>query len=187
MYGHVEGSMKRTKDAPQPVDASGVKPFLPPDAEAGNPLAKLEKLLGTYAVKGELVMVPGQPAMPISGTETLASTFGGTIIEATIHGDPVPGMPGDPYECWGAWGWDAERGCYTSICLDSMGVCCVAEVRWVGKEMVATMAGTEMGSPTTVRSILKFGADGSLATVICHSLSATHEPYVSFQASYTKK
>jgi hypothetical protein len=49
------------------------------------------------------------------------------------------------------------------------------------------MAGTEMGSPMVVRTVLKCGPDGSLASAICHSLSATHEPYVSFKASYTKK
>jgi hypothetical protein len=184
---HVEGSMKRAKDVPQPVDASAVTAFLPPGAGSNEHLAKLGKLLGTYAVKGELVMVPGQPAMPISGTETLTSAFGGTIVEGVIHGDPAPGMPGGPYESWGAWGWDEERGCYLSLCADSMGMCGVMEVRWVGNDLVATMSGTENGSPMVLRTIMKCGPDGALASATCHSLSATHDPYVSFKATYTKK
>jgi hypothetical protein len=183
---HVEGSMKRAKDAPRPVAAPAVKAFLPHgDGGANEQIARLGKLLGTYALRGELVMVPGQPAMPISGAETLALAFGGTIVESVIHGDPVPGMP--PYEAWGAWGWDAERGCYASLCADSMGMCCQQEVRWVGKDLVATLSTTENGSPMVVRTTIKCAADGGVASIQSHSLSAAHDPYVSFKATYTKQ
>jgi len=34
---------------------------------------------------------------------------------------------------------------------------------------------------------MKCGPDGALASATCHSLSATHDPYVSFKATYAKK
>ena len=61
-------------------------------------MRKLNKMAGTYEVRGAMTMGPGEAEMPITGTQTIKPIFGGSVLEMRTEGQPN-------YKAWGAMAW----------------------------------------------------------------------------------
>lgn len=178
---HVEGHFTRAEPAAKAeiVEAA----FM--DAEPSADLARLASALGTWKVTGTMVMVPGTPAMKISGTETFKALWGGSVLQSVVIGDPDPTMGGGVYQGISYMTYDPAKKCIVSFQADSMGMCGVSECRFEGADLIVATAGPVMGKPTAMRTIVHMDKNG-FTRVVSHALAGTTEPYKSFEATYTR-
>lgn len=178
-FVHVRGEFKRSQTA-----ASGQAEEAAAAGAVQPEIAKLERLCGTWNVKGTMVMAPGQPEMPISGVESNRIGFGGQVLVQHVKGDPAPGMPA--YEMWGFAAWDANDGAYDQVWVDNMGMFGDSEMRWSDADtLVVTTVDLLMGSPAVSRGTLKLSASG-ITKATNTSIVGAHDPQVTFQASYAR-
>ncbi len=179
-FEHVRGTFKRSKTAAASATTDGAF-----TGEAAGELGKLSRLLGTWNVKGSMVMEPGTPAMNISGVETQKLGFGGNVIVGHVIGDPIPGM-GPAYEAWGFTTWDPSTKRYAYGVVDNMG-----EIGWVqgvaiGADQVVFTSGVpHMGQPAAARATLTFTGDG--LTWASDRLVGAAPAVRDFSATYTRK
>ncbi len=176
-----KGTMRRVDEAaPAAMDASSF-------TAAPNPaIVQLGKSAGTYAVKATMVMMPGTPAMNISGKDVVTRLFGGTLVHVHTTGT-AEGMP-DAYEGQLFYGWDAERSCIKAVMVSNMGE--VAEM--YGKltpdhqQFVLASTAEYMGQLCSQRTIMDFDPDGAVVKAVGHCLMGTAAPFESWNATYTK-
>lgn len=180
VFTEVSGSYQRGKSAKTAGNASFA------DAPIAPEMQSLAAIMGNYTVKGSMVMVPGTEAMPVTGTETYHSLWGGSILMSEVRGDAPPGMP--PYLSHSYMVWQPSTQCYEFLTVDTMGMAAVASARWAtpAKELVVTWQGSAMGQLTVQNSVLKLGEKG-ISSVVSRALTGGHEPYVSFQATYERQ
>lgn len=155
------------------------------DTEPSPELARLQKALGTWKVAGTMIMEPGAPEMKISGTETMKTLWGGTVVQSIVVGDPDPAMGGAVYQGLSYMTYDPAKKCIVCFQADSMGMCGVSECRFEGDDLVVTTAGPMMGKPTASRAIMHMD-DKGITRVVSHALSGTAAPYKGFDATYTR-
>ena len=153
---------------------------------AGDEMGKLKGLVGTLRFKGEMAMMPGQPAMQISGDSIGDTLFGGTVLQTIIKGDPTQGLS---YRGWHAIVWDANQNKYVSIGVNNMGEAGIEKGVWASDtELLFTSSGPHYGGVPAVHcGVMKCGKDGTIQSYACHSIIGTHKPHKSFHIDYSKK
>lgn len=156
------------------------------DAKPAPELQRLARSAGTYTFSGAMVMQPGAPATEITGTDTFAPVFGGTIFRGESVGE-AEGMPGQ----WRGevfWSFDAHRKCLAGVYVGNMGEVMTMQAWWAGPaELVSTFAGTRQGTPVAERMVLTFDDEGRAAEAVADTLVGTAAPYRSFWGSYGAK
>lgn len=174
-FVHVEGSVTRVKamEAAAHKDAA----FMVPGA--GEEMAKLNRMAGTYDVEGAMFMPDGSK-MPISGVQTMKPIYAGTILESHTIGQPN-------YEAWGWMGWNAHENRYEMVYVNSMGEAGHHPLYWSGNDLVAVFAGRSMGQPTVRRSASAVDENGVVTRAWTHAIMAAGEPMRLFDAKYTKR
>lgn len=155
-------------------------------ARAHESFAKLTRSAGVYDVQGEMVMMPGQPATKIAGTDTFRTVFGGTVLHGRTEGEAA-GMPGK-YLGEVFWGHDAKRGCVVGIYVSNMGEVMQMDARWSpdGK-LVSTSSALFQGQPAVQRMVMEYDATGAAKSAVNHSIVGTEPPFESFRATYAKR
>lgn len=149
-------------------------------------VARLARGKGSYAVDGEVVMAPGQPALKLHGTDVLHSVWGGGVVIVESTGG-AEGMPGQ-YESIVLWGHDELRRCLVGVYVSSTGQVGAMDGRYLDDgKLIATSTGTMRGAPSVGRMVMEFDANGASTKAIGHSLLGASEPFVSFRATYAKK
>lgn len=176
----VKGTMKRVPKG-RAHAAEATLAMVP----AAEPMAKVARMAGTYAIDGSYVMDPSAKPMKMTGTSTIALIFGGTVLQ--VH-ETCKSDQGD-YETWGFMAWDAEDGCYRNAMVDSMGMVGKMDGRFTadGKAMIVTGSGTMGGVPTASRFVMELNDKGHLVRGVGHSLSGTDKPSECFTGTYTRK
>lgn len=156
------------------------------DAKPAPELQRLARSAGTYTFSGAMVMQPGAPAVKITGTDTFAPVFGGTIFRGESVGE-AEGMPGQ----WRGevfWSFDPHRKCLAGVYVGNMGEVMTMQAWWAGAgELVSTFAGTRQGTPVAERMVLTFDDEGRAAEAVADTLVGTAAPYRSFWGSYGAK
>jgi hypothetical protein len=177
VFIEVAGTFKPGKAAKAAMNAAFA------DVPLAAEMKSLAAIVGDYTVKGTMVMAPGTEAMPVTGSESYHSLWGGSILMSEVKGDAPPGMP--PYVSHSYMVWSPSTKCYEFVTVDTMGMAAVATARWTtpAKELVVTWQGSMMGQLTVQNTVLTLGEKG-IATVTSRALTGGHEPYVSFQATY---
>ena len=185
-FVEVEGVMERAADAKLAAvaaEASAAKP--------GPEMAKMQRLLGTWQVKGTMIPSPGAPPMEISGRETYEAAPGGNVLHSHTVGDPVA-MPGATekvsYEGISFLGWNPESRCYEWVSADSMGMVGYMRTWWSDEHtLVMTCSDPMMGQPCAMRGILAFGKDGQPAIRFSSERFPGAGPMLKdFEATYTR-
>lgn len=147
-------------------------------------IEKMAALNGTYDTAGQMIMDPSQPAMKISGTDMFESVWGGTLVHGRTDG-VAEGSPMQ-YEAHAFYGWDSKAKCIRSVFVDNMGMVGQMEGWILDDTFVSIQAGKAMGMPMTQRFVMWF-ADGAWTKVKGTTCAAAMDPFVSFEADYTKK
>jgi hypothetical protein len=133
-----------------------------------------------------MVMMPGQPATKITGTDAFRTAYGGMVFVGTTVG-AAEGMPGK-YSAEVFWGHDAARDCLVGVYVSNMGEVMQMDSRWTADgRLLTTSNALFMGQPTVQRMLMEFDADGAAKGASCHSIAGTAAPFESFKATYTKK
>jgi hypothetical protein len=125
------------------------------------------------------------PKTEIGATEVISSVFSGAGVAFELNGDPIPNM--GKYQAWGMIAWSTEDKCYKSLWLDNMGAAQIVDGYYRDGALIMMSAAPMMGEPVANRSVLKFGADGSYASIEEHRMVGDHAPMHSFSAKYTKQ
>lgn len=174
----VKGTLKRVaKAAPKALESCGA--FMPAAAE----MARLARMGAEYDVRGQMVMMPGQPAMKIQGRDSVTSLFDGGIVRVLTTGT-AEGMPGK-YEAAVYYAWDPAQKCYIGVMVSNMGEVGQTQARFVGDDkFVATFAGTMQGTPMVNSTVLQLDADGKARHVTSHCISGAEPPFEGFRADY---
>jgi hypothetical protein len=178
----VSGTMAKVdKLTPLAVEASATA------AAPAEPMQKLARMAGTYAIEGQMVMMPGAPATKITGTDTIATLFGGTLLHVHTDGK-AEGMPG-VYAADAIFAWDARRQRFVNLFVSNMGEVGSMESFFSddGKALISTSAALSMGQPASQRWVLELDAGGRPLRGVGHSLAGTHPPFECFAAKYTRK
>lgn len=178
-FVYVQGEMKRI-DEPFEVPSSESTPAFGP---VGAEMQKLNRMAGHYRLAGKMQMAPDAPSMDISAAEWLVPIFGGTALQATVVGDPIPGL--GAYEGWAVFSWDEERRCYASMFVNNMGEIGEGEMRWVGDQLVTTAAHLRMDLPSVARGVITLDEQGAIIKMSAHSMIGAHAPGLDFEATYT--
>ncbi len=178
----VEGTLTRTETGREPALDAG--PFMLPPAE---PMARVVRSAGTYAMEGSVSMSPEMPPMKIRGTETARALFGGALLHVRTTG-AAEGMP-ETYEAESFMGWNAARSCYIVAVVTNMGEVGTMECRFSqdGKSMVQTGAMLVMGLPAVARYVIELDESGSWKRAVGTSVMGAANPFETFSATYTKK
>ncbi|MCK5942304.1 MAG: DUF1579 family protein [Planctomycetes bacterium] len=161
----------------------GVGPWM--GAKPAAAIDQLARMAGTYETKGEMVMMPGTPAIGIHGSDTWQMVFGGMGMFGRTDGH-AEGSP-DAYVSFAMWGWDEHGDCMNAVYVDNMGQVGEMQARWHEGKLISTMAGVQMGMPMTQRYIMEVDDAGVATRAIGHSVFGAMEPFLSFKATYTKK
>jgi hypothetical protein len=149
-------------------------------------MQKFARWVGVYAVQGEMVMMPGAPAMKIRGTDTYTMIQAGSVLHAHTEGE-ADGMPGK-YEAETFLAWDEKRGCTVAGMISNMGEVGLLEHRWAPEgQLVGTMTGLYQGQPILARSVLSLDGNGCPKGMVSHCMSGIAAPFENFKATYTKK
>lgn len=177
----IDGELART-DAAFEGDLDG-KAWM--GAQPHADVTKLARMAGTYETAGEMVMMPGQPMMKISGTDVFRPIFGGTVV----HGHTTGAAEGVPqtYESHGFWAWNAHNKCVDLVFVDNMGQCGAMQGWWMGDKFVSTSAAVMMGQPTTQRFVVAVDGAGHVVSGVGHTTMGTMDPFLSFRGKYTRK
>ncbi|MBI4881233.1 MAG: DUF1579 family protein, partial [Planctomycetes bacterium] len=177
-FEHVQGQMRRSEEpfeAPDLETAPGLAP-------AGPEMQRLNRMAGRYRLSGSFQIMPGAPPMEVSGDERMRPLFGGCVLEATVHGDPIPEFGG--YEAWAAFAWDPAEECYACVYVNSMGEISKSEARWVGDCLVSTHAVLRTGQPSVSRGIVFTNERGAITKVLSHSIVGDEAPFQDFEGTY---
>lgn len=149
-------------------------------------LQMLARSAGDYEVQGSMVIVPGQPPLQITGTDSFRPVFGDTIFYGTTKG-AAEGVPGE-YRGDVFWGFDAPRKCLTAVYVSNMGEVMTIDGRWSGDgRLVSTFAGVMGGQPMVQRMLMSFDDQGRAVDAVAHTIVGTGDPFESFRATYTAK
>lgn len=180
-FTHVTGTFKKATGAEKAelADAAFVQ---------GNGPATMKgfaRMAGSYRLEGQMIPAAGAPEMAIAGDSELRLIFGGSVLEMTVKGDPIPGM--GSYEGIGGIAYDANAQCHTSFWVDNFGDASVAEGRWLDGSFVSTAERLMQGEPMLQRTIMICDESGKLVGEKGHNLTGTHDPVVNFSAKYTPK
>lgn len=154
-------------------------------AQPNEAMQELAKMAGSYETKGEMTMAPGMPMTAITGTDEWEMVFGGVAMHGRTDGQAA-GAP-DAYESHALWGWDPEDQCMNTVFVDSMGMVGEMKCRWFDGKLVSTMAGTQMGTPTTQRYVIYVDDAGRAQRCTGHVTFGAMDPFLSFRASYRRK
>jgi len=179
----VDGRFRRLAKKPDAVPPQEAFMGMTPHAE----MRKLAAWAGSYDVEGTMTMAPGAPPMQITGTDSYAIWFGGTVLCGLTEG-AAEGMP-RKYLNESFFAWDAKKGCLVCGFVSNMGEVGLLEQRFTkdGKALVGTMAGTAQGEPVVQRGVAALDDKGRPASATCHMLSGTAAPLENFRATYTKR
>lgn len=150
-------------------------------------MRKLGTWVGTYAVAGQMVMMPGTPAMQITGTDRYESLYGGALLQAFTEGT-AEGMPGK-YEAVSLFGWDDHKGCLKTVMVSNMGESGSSDWHPTedGKGLIGTIAGKYMGKPMLARSVLTLDDKGQPKAMRSDTLFGDAPAFESFRCTYTKQ
>jgi len=181
-FVHVKGTSTRIDGKPKAkiVDASATM------SEPTTEMGKLKGLIGTLRFKGEMLMMPGTPMMPISGESITESLFGGTVLQTVINGDPTEGVS---YHGWHALVWNPRDKNYVSVGVNNMGENAFETGVWASNtELLFTAASPWYGGiPAVYSGVMKCAADGTLKSYTSHAIIGTHKPAKVFHIDYSKK
>lgn len=154
----------------------------------GEPMRKLGRSAGVYATDGTMVMMPGQPAMHITGKDTFATVFGGLVLQGRSDGT-AEGFPGE-YHSEVFWGWDERRHRFTAVYLSNMGEVGTMD-GWLstdGTQLTSNMVATMQGQPMVQNFVMTFdAATGAAKSGRGWSIFGASEPFAGFQATYEKQ
>lgn len=180
----VEGTLKRT-DQPYAIsDAELNAPFMPMPVSPA--MQKIHRISGEYTMQGEWIMMPGSPAMKISGTETIRPIFGGQMLLMHVIGDPAEGSP-YVYEHIGFLSYNAESDCYRQVHLSNMGESSCCQLRWLGdNKLVSVISMLQYGQPVAARSLLELSETGAIQKVSMDSLTSGYKVERAFIGNYKK-
>lgn len=178
----VHGKMTRAdKAAPMALDASAFT------AKPAPAILQLGKTAGTFAVKASMIMMPGAPAMDITGQDVVRPLFDGTLVHVHTTGK-AEGIP-DEYVGELFYGFDAFHDCIRAVYISNMGE--VGEMTGTftpdNKSFILTSAARYMGQPCAQRMVMELGADGAPVKAVGHTMLGTTAPYESWNATYTRK
>lgn len=177
---HVTGTFTRAaKETPVATEATAAMMPVAPAME------RMHSVVGTYSFAGEMIMMPGQPAMKIHGTDAFESIFGGSVLRMKTTGT-AEGSP-DRYEAEGYLVWNEPKQCFDAMTADNMGWIGTMEERVVEDKIIATQACSYMGTPMAQRMVLTLDGNGKLASAEAWALTGTAAPYCSFKGTYTVK
>ncbi|MHC4896913.1 MAG: DUF1579 family protein, partial [Planctomycetota bacterium] len=182
-FVHVKGTAKKVDAKPKAKIIEAAFSFMgEPSAEMG----KMKGLVGTMTFKGEMLMMPGTPMVPITGESTTEPLFAGTVLQTVINGDPIDGQA---YHGWHALAWDPVEKSYVSLGLNNMGEAMTERGVWVSKtELLFTAALPWYGGiPSVYSGVMKCADDGTLKSYTAHAIIGTHKPVKSFHIDYSKK
>ena len=182
----VEGTLKRT-DQPYAIsDAELNAAFMPTPVSPA--MKKIHRISGQYTMQGEWIMMPGSPAMKISGKESIRPIFGGHMLLMHVIGDPTEGAPeAYVYEHLAFLSYNAERDCYTQVYLTNMGESSDQELRWLGDNKLVTVTSSlQYGQPVAARSLLELSETGVIQKVSMDSLTSGHKVQRAFIGNYKK-
>jgi len=177
----IEGALER--DGERFEGDWGVGAWL--GAEPNESMQQLAKMAGSYETTGEMVMAPGMPTTAITGTDSWQMVFGGVAMHGRTNGQ-AEGAP-DAYESHALWGWDPHDRCMNTVFVDSMGQVGQMQCRWFDGKLISTMAGTQMGTPTTQRYIIYVDDSGHAQRCTGHVTFGAGDPFLSFRAAYKRK
>jgi len=145
----------------------------------------LSKLLGSWSITGTMMEKPGGPKIPISGTETLVTVFGGHAVMATFASNPMPN--GFVYQAHAFFTWNQRLKCFDLFDLNNMGEAGESKGWWLGDNLfVATNAAFTRGKPTVMRTTLKINKDGSMLGAADGTIGDS-APLRTFEATYKRK
>jgi hypothetical protein len=183
----VEGKMKKSEQGYAISDAEWSAGYAPVGAPA--PMEKIGRIAGDYRMTGEFSMAPGAAPMRISGRETIAPVFGGSVLRMHVLGDPIPGAEGMPtYEGLSFLTWDPTRECYREFWLNNMGETSIQEIRFVGEnKLVTTQTRLQAGEPQATRGAIELDESGTIVKVSLDRMSAGNQPERAFFAEYKKQ
>ena len=149
----------------------------------GQPVEKMNRVAGTYAVAGEMIMMPGTPVMKITGTDRCRPIFSGAVLQISTTGK-TEGSP-DIYEGETFVVWNDDKQCFDAFGADNMGWIGSMEERFLDDgRIVATNMACFMGQPMTQRMLLDLDAAGKITKATAMAMSGASEPYCSFKADY---
>lgn len=178
----VKGKMTRTdKQAPMALEASAFT------ATAAAPIVQLGKTSGTYAVKASMVMMPGAPAMDITGQDQVKTLFDGTIVHVHTTGKAA----GSPEEYVGElfYGFDAAHDRIRAVYVSNMGE--IGEMAGAfsqdGTSFILSSAMRYMGQPCVQRMVMELDENGAPTKAVGHTIIGTAAPFESWNATYTRK
>ena len=184
-YEMVVGTMKRTNAKATEVNIVNAS-FMPAAVTAHTAaIGKLSGTVGDYKMKGWFIPAPGAPKMDFTGTETVRTIFGGSVIEMVSKGDPSPGMP--DYQGIGWIAWDDHEKCFNMTYANNMGEVNIQKGRKQGNKIIMTGAGLYQGQPTSGRGVIELAEDGSFQAFIGHNLMGDMKPIQAFEGIYEKK
>ena len=134
-----------------------------PGAPAPPQMKKVAGMVGDYTMTGEATMVPGMPAMEISGRETIESLFGGSVLKMEVIGDPIPGAGEFRYHAIGFIGYVARDKVFRQFYISNMGEIGTEDLYFVDDHtMVHTSTAIENGKPVVTRSTVYLDEKGGL-------------------------
>lgn len=147
-------------------------------------MGRVAKMAGKYTFAGEMVPMPGMPAMKISGKESIRMLYGGSIGYFEVHGDPQGGMT---YEAHMAMSWDPVDRCYVTVHVNNMGEIGTGKAWFRGDKMVTHLADMRYGDPILAQHIIEFDAKGGLKRIVGHDMWGGRKPAKSFVGEYERK
>jgi hypothetical protein len=177
----VVGSMKRTdKPVAMALDASLFT------ASPAAPIEQLGKTAGTFAVSASMVM-PGAPAMKITGQDEVKPLFDGTIVHVHTTGS-AEGFPGN-YVGELFYGYDERDDCLRAVYVSNRGETAQMNGAFTadGKALILTSAIKYAGQLSVQRMTIELGPDGAPTKSVGHTILGAAAPFESWNATYTKK
>lgn len=178
----VKGTLRRVDESAPKALAAGRFTAAP---NAG--VLRLGKTAGTFDVKAKMIMVPGTPAMEITGVDTVKPLFGGNVVHVHTTG-VAEGQP-DEYVGELFYGFDERRNGIVALYLSNMGE--VGEMMGSfsddHRQFILTSSAPYMGQPCSQRMVMQLDANGAPESAVGHCLLGSTEPYESWTATYKKR
>jgi hypothetical protein len=167
--------------------ADKLKPLAVEAAAAMAPLAapavKMNRMAGTYAVAGEMIMMPGMPVMKITGTDECRPIFGGAVLQTSTTGKSEGSS--ETYQAETFLVWNEQKQCFDAFGADNMGWIGSMEQRFLDdSKILATSAALYMGQMTTQRMLIDLDAAGKMKKVTAMAMTGASDPYCSFKGDY---
>jgi hypothetical protein len=174
----VTGSLSKVAkvDVPALSKAAGMSPPAPE-------MARINKIVGVYDGAGEMIMMPGTPAMKISGRDTYTALFDGHVVMNETKG---VSEGGPAYEAHGFMGWSAADNCYKLASIDNMGMLCVQNGRLTEDALICTFEGLRMGQPLAARCVVSLDKEGGPTKMVNHSCTGSAPPLQDFSMTFKR-